>query len=199
MFVGEMIEQIITVSRRKQMDEIVRTETHNLSGALYCEEWRLNGQMHRDNDLPAYIQYREDGSIDRCVWRQNGWRHREHDLPAVIDYDKNNLIVSEEWYQRGKRYRVDDLPSYVVYQKSGSVKAQYWYTDTHLHSHLHREHGPASISYLEDGVIILRWYLAGKFQKEIYTYPEPSFEDLVKPSIPSHQMEFALESLSSEE
>ena len=54
--------------------------------------WYKNGQLHRDNDLPAVIW--NDGSQ---FWYQYGKRHRDNDLPAVILTNG-----SQFWYQYGK-------------------------------------------------------------------------------------------------
>ena len=53
------------------------------------QEWRLNGQLHRDNDLPAIIY--ENGER---VWYQNGLLHRDNDLPACIYLNGNQF-----WYK----------------------------------------------------------------------------------------------------
>ena len=47
------------------------------------------GQLHRDNDLPAVITLN-----GYHAWWQNGKCHRDNDLPAVIDI--NGYCV---WYQ----------------------------------------------------------------------------------------------------
>lgn len=53
----------------------------NNQGVLHDDgsrRWYRNGELHRDNDLPAAIDY--NGS---CFWYQNGKLHRDNDLPAV--------------------------------------------------------------------------------------------------------------------
>jgi len=58
------------------------------------------GQLHRENDLPAYIDisgYKE--------WWINGKRHRENDLPARTW--GNGL---KEWWKNGKYIRSEKLP-----------------------------------------------------------------------------------------
>ena len=53
------------------------------------------GQLHRDGDLPAYIN-----SEGTWWWYQNGKRHRDYDLPAYIDTDGNC-----EWYIKDKKIK----------------------------------------------------------------------------------------------
>jgi len=59
--------------------------------------WFQNGQLHRENDLPAII--RKGGNK---YWFQNGQLHRENDLPAVI-YKNGNKY----WYQNGECHRMN--------------------------------------------------------------------------------------------
>ena len=61
-------------------------------GADGRQEWWVGGRLHRDNDLPAYI-----GADGLQAWRVNGVRHRDNDLPAVIWADG-----SQEWWVNGR-------------------------------------------------------------------------------------------------
>lgn len=74
------------------MVEAVRTEMYYPSGSLHTETWTLPGSLrkHRDSDLPAWIEYRDDGSLANEFWYTNGKPHRAHDLPAVIYYSKKS-------------------------------------------------------------------------------------------------------------
>jgi antitoxin component YwqK of YwqJK toxin-antitoxin module len=57
--------------------------------------FRKNGQLHRDNDLPAVIY--ANGEKE---WYQNGQLHRDNDLPTVVLPSGTKL-----WYQNGKFIR----------------------------------------------------------------------------------------------
>ena len=61
--------------------------------------WYQNGELHRDNDLPAHIW--ADGSQ---FWWKNGKRHRDGDLPAAIYSDGSQL-----WYQNANFHRDNGL------------------------------------------------------------------------------------------
>jgi len=54
-----------------------------------------DGQLHRENDLPAVIF--EDGSKS---WFKNGKLHRDNDLPVII-----YLNGYKEWWVNGKQIR----------------------------------------------------------------------------------------------
>jgi len=60
------------------------------------EEWRIDGRLHRGEDLPASIQYHDNGSVSRKVWYNNGYVSREGDKPALIDYANNYVEFWED-------------------------------------------------------------------------------------------------------
>jgi antitoxin component YwqK of YwqJK toxin-antitoxin module len=85
-------------------------ETYELkNGAQY---WYKNGEIHRDNNLPAIIT--SDGS--QC-WYQNGEIHRDNNLPAIITSDGTQC-----WYQNGEIHRDNNLPAIIT-----SDGTQQWY------------------------------------------------------------------------
>jgi hypothetical protein len=85
------------------------------------EEWRLNGQLHRD-DGPAVTW--EDGSEE---WYQHGQLHRD-DGPAVTYPDG-----TEVWWQHDRLHR-DGGPAV-----TGEDGSEEWWQ----HGQLHRDGGPA--------------------------------------------------------
>jgi Ring finger domain len=65
------------------------------------KQWWKNGQLHRDGDLPAY-----EGADGSKYWYKNGQLHRDGDLPAWVWADG-----SKSWYKNGQRHRNGDLPA----------------------------------------------------------------------------------------
>jgi antitoxin component YwqK of YwqJK toxin-antitoxin module len=78
------------------------------------EYWYKNGQLHRDNDLPAVISSK--GSYES--WYKNGNLHRDNDLPAVMSLKSAYRC----WYKNGKLHREKDLPAVII-----SNGSKYWY------------------------------------------------------------------------
>ena len=72
------------------------------------QQWYQNGQLHRDDDLPAIVN--ANGSNQ---WYQNGKLHRDNDLPAIV-WENG----SKEWFRHGRRYRKNDLP--VIMNEDGT-------------------------------------------------------------------------------
>lgn len=105
----------------------------------WCE-WYQDGLLHREEDLPAKIEF--DGSLR---WFRQGKLHRLEG-PAIITPKGRHY-----WYQDGNPYREDDLPTITV-----PPSAKYW---TNKKGEHHRLTGPAIIDndgteeYCLDGII----------------------------------------------
>lgn len=67
-------------------------ERETMTTVVYCKFWKLNGEVHRGDDLPA-IEY----ASGRRDWYLHGKRHRERNRPAIIHADG-----SEEWWEHGR-------------------------------------------------------------------------------------------------
>jgi ribosomal protein L24E len=115
------------------------------------QHWYKNGELYRDNDLPAVIQ--ADGSQ---YWYKNGELHRpdpnnksghnaQGDLPAVIRADGTQI-----WYINGKCHREGDLPA--IIRADGT---QIWY----INDKCHRE-GDLPAVIRADGTS--EWYINDK-------------------------------------
>lgn len=60
-------------------------------------KWIKDGYLHRDRDLPAYIEFYDEGNIKMQIWYQNGIIYRERNKPSIITYFKNGSIEKYEW------------------------------------------------------------------------------------------------------
>ena len=158
------------------------------TGSTTRETWRdQNGDIHRDNDLPARI-YRDakTGEINERHWYQNGMLHRDNDQPAIIDDDSSNLYyingvqhrekgpaeyyetdeglrLSEYYYINGKFHREDGPACLSRCSITGVVGSEsYW-----INGELSRDDGPASIERWEDtGIATLEeWYKDGELYR----------------------------------
>ena len=71
-------------------------------------EWRNEkGEIHRENDLPAFIRYYRNGNSKQKIWYQNGKRHRIGG-PATIWYNEDGSCFIECWYLNGNMYTEED-------------------------------------------------------------------------------------------
>ena len=93
-------DDVILWFQEKGIQFILLKEYKNVDG-VQC--WYQNGQLHRDNDLPAIIY-----ANGEKVWYQNDQIHRDNDLPAVIYVDG-----SQFWCQNGQLHRDNDLPAII--------------------------------------------------------------------------------------
>jgi hypothetical protein len=80
-----------------------------------CVEWRENGQLHRDGDLPAVI------TVDKSVfYYQRGRLHRIVDKPAAITANGDKY-----WCLNGRLHRDPILVTVGRYgQRYGQVFCQ---------------------------------------------------------------------------
>lgn len=124
-------------------DEAALTYYNNNTSLMIEQQWRSYGNMHRDNDKPAYIKYDDDGNISIKIWHQHGMRYRKNN-PAYIKIKTINdvsYVVLEEWYWNNKLHR-EDGPACIQWKVHNNVR--------HIHKCIwllndiqHREDGPA--------------------------------------------------------
>ena len=115
------------------------------SYSYFLEEWFQNGQLHRDDDLPAFISH--NGSCRK--WYQNGFKHRDNDSPAVIDH-----YGTQEWYQHGVLHRDNDLPAAI--SSNGTIS---WFQN----GQLHRDNDLPAVIFENDDRL---WYQNGLLHRD---------------------------------
>lgn len=100
---------IVQSSYQKALSQPPSMKITNLS------EWRKNGVIDREWDLPASIReescwlYKEI----HLEWYKNGKKHRDNDLPAIIS---TNIMdtYNKLWYKDGLQHRDNDQPAVMV-------------------------------------------------------------------------------------
>jgi hypothetical protein len=105
-----------------------------------AQEWfDGNGALHRDGDLPAYIQMDLDEGTETREWYQHGKLHRDGDLPATItkkvQEGREGTFLSsvpighyllKEWYKYGKLHREGLKPAFIS-NEGHSAEYKKWY------------------------------------------------------------------------
>lgn len=85
----------------QKVETVPRKSEKKLTNENNYSEWRNeNGELHRENDLPALT--RSNGTKQ---WWVNGKLHRENDLPAIIH---SNGV--KEWWFNGRPFRQNKKP-----------------------------------------------------------------------------------------
>ena len=59
------------------------------------------------NNKPAKYLYSTTGLLTTVEYYENGQLHRDDDLPALIKYDTMDKIILEKYYRLGKLYRIN--------------------------------------------------------------------------------------------
>lgn len=112
----------------------------SLPGGHYTV-WTLNGEPHREGDLPA-IEWDDTG--DR-IWCVRGKLHRAGGLPAVVIRAADGVTMQHGWFDRGRLHRDDnDLPAI---DHVGAGCSEWW-----VEGQRHRENDrPAVVLRFHDG------------------------------------------------
>lgn len=125
--------------------------------------WYQNGELHRDNDLPAV-----ERGHDYREWWVHGKQHRDN-LPAVVIkglrwqwwvHGKLPACVfaggcRREWYQHGKLHREKGLPAVLGRRYSDR---EWW-----VNGERHRDNDLPAVEHTEGSC---EWYVHGKLHRD---------------------------------
>ena len=127
---GEGQDQVKVKVKDKDKDKEENKEEDKVPDQI----WLFEGELHRDNDLPAKI------TSETQFWYRHGKLHRDGDKPAQV-WSGGFLGPAQFWYQEGELHRDHDRPAAVT----DSCRA--W----HTRGKKHRDHErPAVIQ--DDGL-----------------------------------------------
>lgn len=95
--------------------------------------WKTKAGEYHNSSEPAKVV--EKNKITEHYWYENGQLHRDDDLPAVIKWNGTTKIL-EKWYYRGKRHRNGIEPAEIEYGNDGHVinEIRYYNDCATLHS-----------------------------------------------------------------
>ena len=98
------------------------------------EGWSLDGEEHRDNGLPACIEYYSNGNVKEEAWWIHGEENRDDvNLPICIEYFENGNKKEEVFIDREQRKRFKSLCKkcnessfgfglvYITFNESGKI------------------------------------------------------------------------------
>lgn len=173
-----MYYSTIEVVMSDYFTKIYRVETimHQGSGKLWIERfYNSDGRQERAGGLPSEITYCEDTGLPRSyMWHRNGDLHRNDDLPAVLNLDpETGQHIRETYVVDGLPHRVGDKPAEIEWDWNGKVVLERYY----YRGQVHRENGPAEITYDPDtGEILEETFV--KYGREV---PRPDIEPTPAP------------------
>lgn len=126
---------------------------NNKNKQIFMEKYGVEGITHRNNDKgPAIIEYYEDGTIKKEIYMEENRIHIDLvNKPSVISYYPNGFIKSEKFMIKNFYFR-KNKPTKIKYRPNikGRIMCESYLTPD---GKLHRENGPAFISYDINGKI----------------------------------------------
>ena len=96
------------------MSKLKHKKKFHENGELWREEWWLNGELHNEEG-PATVNYRRDGSVIGKWWWLNGKLHNEEG-PAYIGYKRDGSVWVKEWYLDGVQHTEEEWHE-IVFRK----------------------------------------------------------------------------------
>jgi len=120
------------------------------------ESYYRGGELHRDNDLPAYIARYKNGAIASEDYYRGGKRHRDNDLPALVRLNENGIVTIERYYREGKIHRDNGLPAVIKRDENDKREEYYCWGIPHRNGDL-----PAVICRNKDGSVKSEKYYCG--------------------------------------
>lgn len=95
------------------------------SGNIRRMIWDDNDQIHRGNDLPASIGFKDSAALEilDASWHQHDEEHREGDMPSSIFIDPDDgRVCGLGFKKRGIGRDEEGLPGYVWINSDGSME-----------------------------------------------------------------------------
>jgi hypothetical protein len=100
---------------------------YGANGKVDTERYHIDGRLHRDNDLPAYVSYHEDGTLHIQKWFKHGDLHRVGG-PAEIVYNIDGSLSWKGWYHDGQEHR-EDGPAHIDYYPDTKEPKQLYFIE----------------------------------------------------------------------
>lgn len=139
-----------------------RTKRYD-NGNLEVRECYLNGELHAEDDLPAYTEWREDGTMKMQRWFMKDKHKREGRGPTLMQYHKNGMVKLCMWENEVGKLHNYDMPAHQSFLASGDLEYECHYSNGVKHRH----DGPAELFYKNGYLHREVWHYRGtKTDKE---------------------------------
>lgn len=166
----------LTLLCEENINKEVRRESNvTLTYAVYEDGFK---DLHSFNDEPSAIYFTNDRKFRRILkWHKHGLVHRDNDMPAYINLIPNMMNIGgnnvrHHWYKDGYPHRDGDKPNTVV-THNGKIIIQAWVTSD---DDYHNMDGPAIIInrelYATYGIHLLGVIPLDFSTSKVYSYDE---------------------------
>jgi hypothetical protein len=115
-------------------EKVVRTEEADSKNPfVYYIRYKLNDELHRDDDEPAYIKLYKHGNVEYPLalsYNKYGKKHRDDEngnsQPSLLvwDYDTKKLLT-EEYYKNDKKHRLNGPADITYFNNFNNIEKYY--------------------------------------------------------------------------
>ena len=98
-------------------------ETRYQNGVIQQQYYFVNGEEHRDNDLPACIFYNDKGNVTHEYWYKHGKQHRDNG-PAVVHYE-DGVMAYTVWHKDGCVHNITG-PATCINMNTNKIREYYY-------------------------------------------------------------------------
>lgn len=99
------------------------------TGVALHQRWHTDGLWGREGGKPATVVTNPGTkSVTDHVFGLQGRIHRDEDLPAVIEWSDDGTLLTEEWWQENKRHREGGKPAIKRYSATTGevIECEFW-------------------------------------------------------------------------
>jgi hypothetical protein len=93
-----------------------------IKGKKMSAIYKIHGACHRDEDLPANIEWHSNGRLKRVDYYRDDVHHRDNGQPYTEAWHDNGVLKMQEWEPRG-----NDMPTCIRWDSKGELVSQTWY------------------------------------------------------------------------
>jgi hypothetical protein len=89
-------------SRSTLIEKYIEPSKIEKNEVWICKTWfNRNDDLHSFMGQPSVIYYDKNGQVMEQYWNKKGKLHRDKNLPAYVEY-YNGQILEQQWYKNGE-------------------------------------------------------------------------------------------------
>lgn len=159
-----------STEHKHMVTEFYSKNNYEFNDKKKSQRWFVDGKVtNNEEDVPASVEYYENGNVKNEAWYKEGKLHRNGNHPAFIEYFPSSSLKNkgnrkqERWYKEGELHNDEDFESVIEYGDLGCLRSV-WYRNGKKHR---GNDDPAEIIYNNIGdKLEERWFIDGLLYRE---------------------------------